>query len=162
MKLLGAMLILCGAALQCRVLLAARKRERDALRQFSAALEGLERSVRASLTPLPRLIERRGAGQYADAFFSAVLARLREGAPLPDGWREAAALAPLAERERAVLSCLADAFGGDEDDLLRALRAASQSLRDALHEREHDSAREGRLVTTLCFSLSLLITILLI
>ena len=162
MKLLGAALILCGAALQCHALLGARRQERAALRELSAALEGLERGIRASLMPLPRLLGQRGAGKYADAFFADVLAQLENGTPLPDGWREAAARTPLGEREQAVLSGLADAFGGEEDAVLRALRAAAQALRGTLTERERQSARDTRLVTTLCFSLSLLVTILLI
>ena len=162
MKLLGAALILCGAALQCHALLGARRQERAALRELSAALEGLERGIRASLMPLPRLLGQRGAGKYAEAFFADVLAQLENGTPLPDGWREAAARTPLGEREQTVLSGLADALGGEEDDLLRALHAAAQTLRDSLRERERQSARDTRLVTTLCFSLSLLVTILLI
>ena len=124
MKLLGAALILCGAALQCHALLGARRQERAALRELSAALEGLERGIRVSLMPLPRLLGQRGAGKYADAFFADVLAQLENGTPLPDGWREAAARTPLGEREQALLSGLADAFGGEEDAVLRALRAA--------------------------------------
>ena len=162
MKLLGAALILCGAALQCHALLGARRQERAALRELSAALEGLERGIRASLMPLPRLLGQRGAGKYADAFFADVLAQLENGTPLPDGWREAAARTPLGEREQAVLSGLANTFGGEEDAVLSALRAAAQALRSTLTERERQSARDTRLVTTLCFSLSLLVTILLI
>ena len=107
MKLLGAALILCGAALQCHALLGARRQERAALRELSAALEGLERGIRASLMPLPRLLGQRGAGKYADAFFADVLAQLENGTPLPDGWREAAARTPLGEREQAcaIRSC---------------------------------------------------------
>ena len=103
MKLLGAALILCGAALQCHALLGARRQESAALRELSAALEGLERGIRASLMPLPRLLGQRGAGKYADAFFADVLAQLENGTPLPDGWREAAARTPLGEREHEVL-----------------------------------------------------------
>ena len=103
MKLLGAALILCGAALQCHALLGARRQERAALRELSAALEGLERGIRASLMPLPRLLGQRGAGKYADAFFADVLAQLENGTPLPDGWREAAARTPLGEREQALV-----------------------------------------------------------
>ena len=112
--------------------------------------------------PLPRLLGQRGAGKYADTFFADVLAQLENGTPLPYGWREAAARTPLGEREQAVLSGLADALVGEEDAVLRALRAAAQALRGTLIERERKSARDTRLVTTLCFSLSLLVTILLI
>ena len=101
MKLLGAALILCGAALQCHALLGARRQERAALRELSAALEGLERGIRVSLMPLPRLLGQRGAGKYADAFFADVLAQLENGTPLPDGWREAAARTPLPAPSRA-------------------------------------------------------------
>ena len=87
MKLLGAALILCGAALQCHALLGARRQERAALRELSAALEGLERGIRASLMPLPRLLGQRGAGKYADAFFADVLAQLENGTPPPPGRR---------------------------------------------------------------------------
>ena len=45
---------------------------------------------------------------------------------------------------------------------IRALRAAAHALRGTLMERERQSARDTRLVTALCFSLSLLVTILLI
>ena len=103
-----------------------------------------------------------GGSFSADAFFADVLAQLENGTPLPDGWRKAAARTPLGEREQALLSGLADAFGGEEDAVLRALRAAAQALRGTLMERERQSARDTRLVTTLCFSLSLLVTILLI
>ena len=103
-----------------------------------------------------------GGSFSADAFFADVLAQLENGTPLPDGWREAAARTPLGEREQTVLSGLADALGGEEDAVLRALRAAAQALRGTLMERERQSARDTRLVTTLCFSLSLLVTILLI
>lgn len=74
-------------------------------------------------------------GKYADAFFADVLAQLENGTPLPDGWREAAARTPLGEREQALLSGLADTFGGEEDAVLRALRAAAQALRGTLTER---------------------------
>ena len=40
MKLLGAALILCGAALQCHALLGARRQERAALRELSAYVQG--------------------------------------------------------------------------------------------------------------------------
>ena len=61
----------------------------------------------------------------------------------------------------AALQCHA-LLGGEEDAVLRALRAVAQALRGTLTERERQSARDTRLVTTLCFSLSLLVTILLI
>ena len=93
MKLLGAALILCGAALQCHALLGARRQERAALRELSAALEGLERGIRASLMPLPRLLGQRGAGKYANAFFADVL-------PTPSAGRRTRCSAPCARRRR--------------------------------------------------------------
>ncbi len=101
MKLLGAALILCGAAPNAMRCSAHGGRSVPPC-GLSAALESLERGIRASLTPLPRLLGQRGRGKYADAFFADVLAQLENGTPLPDGWREAAARTPLGEREQAV------------------------------------------------------------
>ena len=105
MKLLGAALILCGAALQCHALLGARRQERAALRELSAALEGLERGIRASLMPLPRLLGQRGAGKYADAFFADVLAASGSRLcypvlPTPSAGRRTRCSAPCARRRR--------------------------------------------------------------
>ena len=79
---------------------------------------------------------------YTSAFFADVLAQLENGTPLPDGWREAAARTPLGEREQALLSGLADTFGGEEDAVLRALRAAAKALRGTLTERERQRAQD--------------------
>lgn len=164
MKALGAALILCGTAIVCRTLLGARRRERAALRELADALEGLEREVRVALVPLPRLLTRRGQGRYGDLFFSSILAmhEAEPDCPLPDCWRAAAQDLPLPSRERESVARPADAFGGEEEDLLRALCAAAQELRAALDAREIESARERRLIPALCFSLSLLLTVLLL
>lgn len=163
-KALGIALILCGAALLCRSLLASRRQERDTLRELAAALENLECGVRVSLTPMPRLLTRRGQGRYADAFFASMLV-LRETEPerpLPECWRAAAQRLPLSPQERESAARPADALGGEEESLLRALRTSAQELRAALARREAESARERRLIPALCFSLSLLVTVLLI
>ena len=162
MKLLGAALILFGAALQCHALLGARRQERAALRELSAALEGLERGIRASLMPLPRLLGQRGAGKYADAFFADVLAQLENGTPLPDGWRKAAARTPLGEREQAVLSGLADALGGEEESVCAALTLAASELsrlEEELRQRERET---GRITAALCLGGGAMLCILLL
>lgn len=164
MKLLGAVLILGGAGLLCREKLSRRRAEREALRALAAALEELEREVRASLTPLPRLLERCAAGGRAESFFAAILSqRQREpDAPLPDHWRAAAHSLPLSLREQESLARPAAALGGEEEDLLRALRAASTELRASLAERERSAAGEERLIAAISLSLSLLFAILLV
>lgn len=164
MKLLGAVLILGGAGLLCREKLSRRRAEREALRALAAALEGLEREIRVSLAPLPRILEHCAAGGCAAPFFAAILSqRQREpDAPLPDHWRAAARSLPLSLREQESLARPAAALGGEEEDLLRALRAASSELRAALAERERNAAGEDRLIAALSLSLSLLFAILLI
>ena len=65
---------------------------------------------------------------------------------------------------RLVAACAREGLIADTP--LRAwpqdVRGEAQALRGTLIERERQSARDTRLVTTLCFSLSLLVTILLI
>lgn len=163
MKLLGAMLLLGSAGLLCRTELAQRRREREALRALAAALESLERGVRVSLAPLPCLMEQCGEGIAGD-FFSAVLSRAREepDVSLPALWRAETHSLPLSPRERECLARPALAFGGEEEDLLRALRDCAAELRASLAERERAAAGESRLIATLSFSLSILFAILLI
>ena len=163
MKLLGAALILCGAAPNAMRCSAHGGRSVPPCGSFPPHWRAWSAGY------APRSCRCRGCsdsaarGKYADAFFADVLARSwrmgrrcrTAGAKPPPGRRSASG-------SRLLLSGLADAFGGEEDAVLRALRAAAQALRGTLTERERQSARDTRLVTTLCFSLSLLVTILLI
>ena len=148
---------------QCHALLGARRQERAALRELSAALEGLGAGY------APRSCRCRGCsgsarrGEYADAFFADVLAQLENGTPLPDGWwrRPPPGRRSASGAGCAIRSCRRARRGG-RTRCSAPLRAAAQALRGTLMERERQNARDTRLVTTLCFSLSLLVTILLI
>lgn len=164
MKLLGAVLILCGAALHCITLFSLRRRQREALLQLSAAIEGLARELRVSLVPMPQLLARRGQGYYADAFFCTVLEKRqqRADAALPECWREAVQLLPLSKREQESLARPAAAFGGEEEDLLRALHTAAVELRASLSTLDRESAKSSRVIPALCFGSAILLTALLI
>jgi len=164
MKLLGAALILSGSLLVRTRLLLARRRERQALRESIAALEYLSRELSCSLLPLPRLLERRGLGAYADGLFSHTLAlHAADGdVPLALCWRAAAERLPLAAAERETLARTAEAFGGTEESALAALRGGISALRAALAERRREERQSGRLTGALCLSGGALLVILLL
>lgn len=163
MKLLGAVLILSGSLLVRARLLLTRRRERQALCEIIAALEYLARELRSSLLPLPRLLERRGLGAYADEFFSQTLTLHTADGDIPFAlcWREAAARLPLAAPERETLLRTAEAFGGEEESALAALRGGISALRAALEGRQVEERRNGRLTGALCLSGGMLLVILL-
>lgn len=164
LKLAGAALIAGGALMIRQRLLLAGKRERETLDDLAAALACLERGVRTSLRPLPRLLEERGIGRYADEFFERVLAARAADAdrPLSDCWREAARRLALSARERETLARVSDAFGGEEEGLLSALHGALEELNAARRERARTAREDARLINAVCLSAGTLLTILLI
>lgn len=162
MKLLGAALILTGSGLACMLRLTAARRERQALRELSAALELLARGIRTRLLPLPRLMERRGLGRCADAFFARVLAPASDDAPLARRWREAAETLPLRPRERETLARAAEAFGETEEGVVASLLSCAQELREAGAARESELREARRLVPTVCFGGGVLLVVLLL
>lgn len=163
MKLLGTFLLLAGAMQLRAAALGGARRERRALRDLIAAMEHLRRGVQSLRSPLPELLSCCGLGVYADRFFAQILdGRGQDGdRPLPDCWREAVGALPLGVREKETLVRAADALGGDEEGLLRALDGTAEELRGALHAREAGSAREDRVTTALCLSFGILAAVLL-
>ena len=163
-RLIGAALLLSGTALLYGGIAGGRRRELCALRELIAALEFLERGVRASLTPMPRLLAQRGLGVQADAFFTRLRGLLRadDGCSFAECWRAAAEPLPLRPQEKEMLAALGAALGGEEESVLLALQNTARALRTALSAREAAQRQESRLSGTLCFSGGLLLTILLL
>lgn len=164
MRGLGAALLFLGAALVRAAYLGERRRERCALREMVQALAYLEQGVRVLHLPLPRLLERQGGGRYADGFFARILEKhtALPDCPLPECWRAAALTLPLPTREREAICRLADALGGEEEDLLRALGGGARQLQKALEAMEEKSGQEERLITAVCMSGGALTAILLL
>lgn len=162
MKLLGAVLILSGSTLVCLHRLADARRERQVLRELAAALELLAHGVRTSLLPLPRLMERRGQGEFADDFFARVLALRESGAPLDCCWRETAQTLPLRPQERCTLLHAADAFGQSEEGVVSVLFECARELRAALTVHRSEAVQSKRLTLTLCFGGGVLLVVMLL
>lgn len=162
MKLLGAALILTGSALACTHRLTSARRERQALRELSSALELLARGIRTRLLPLPRLMERRGLGRCADDFFTRVLAETPDGAPLARRWCAAAETLPLRPRERETLARASEAFGETEEGVVASLLSCAQELREAARARESELREARRLVPTVCFGGGAMLIVLLL
>lgn len=162
MKLLGAVLILAGSSLTAMYRLAEGRRERQALRELAAALELLAHGVRTSLLPLPRLMERRGGGTFADGFFAHILTAWGEGASLGERWRAAAEMLPLRARERETLARAADAFGESEEGITAVLLDCARSLRESEAVRRDEAAASQRLTLTLALGGGVLLTVMLL
>ena len=162
LRLTGAALLLGAAFLLRQDILARGRRRRDTLRALAGGFLALERAVRLTLSPLPALLHELSCAPEADAFFSAVSARLAAGQTLERAWREEAQRLPLDPREREAVALLGTALGGGEDGVCTALAQASELL--AQQERALASAaRAGARVTTaLCLGGGTLLVILLL
>lgn len=164
-RVLGALLILGGGGVQRWLMLREKRRARETLRELSLALETLARELRMSLAPLPRLLLRSGLGKTADAFFACVMRSYAAGGgdrPLADCWQDAVEELGLSPQDANTVVSVASAFGAQEDELASALNTAALSLRASLLERQSVQRQEEKLVTTLCLSLSILLTVLLL
>ena len=164
MKAVGSVFILTGGFLLWQMRMRERRRERETLRELSAALRSMGETLRMTRPPLPWLLERaaeRCAGAAAD-FFRAGAAALRRGEGLEEPWQKAAKALSLGERETARLQELACSLKGDEENICKVINLATKSLEEALLLREQRRREEERQLTAVCFSASALLVILLI
>ena len=163
-RFLGCILILLSGFLLRFIVLTVRRHERQALYEIVQALQFLEQEVRATLSPLPRLLDHQGFGPYADSFFHSVLSMHRKNPDLAlaQCWSIAVASLPLRAKEKDRLLRLANRLNADEEDVLRALHEASGALQQALKEKEYQQKDQDKLITSICLSCSVLLLILLI
>ena len=161
LRWLGAGLILCGGLSVRHGLLESGRRIQRTRRALAGAFETMEAEIRLLLTPVPTLL-RRSWGDDADAFFANVSKALASGTPLAEAWRRAAEKLALPEDERETVAALGARLGGMEEGVCAALTLAASTLRRAYDATEAGRREQERLTTTLCISISLLLTVLLI
>ncbi len=157
MKAAGTLSVLFAAFALRAALLRTGRDELRLLRALAFSLTVLAQQISATLTPLPKLLRRGDWPQAAQPFFLGVLEGLDSGHSLEQSWQVAAQTIPLAEPERALLAAPAAVLRGNEEQLLRALRAAAQALGTAAQEKAAHRAARERLITTVCMSGTLML-----
>ena len=169
LKVLGAMLLICGAAAMGFSAAGVLRRRVEGLRGLLAALERMEREISFRLTPVPDLIRllARDAPPPVNGFFRACLARLpRLGERrFSELWREALAECPmdLAPEDRTLWGEVGDVLGRyDAGGQLASLEEIAARLRRQLERAEADHARLGRVYGALGLTAGSMLAILLI
>lgn len=170
LKLLGALLLIIGAASLGFGAAAQLTARVTGLRSLTAALEQMERELAFRLTPMPELLGRlaQQAQQPASMFF----ARCRENMntlgerTLGEIWREALEQEPdllLSREEHQVMRALGDVLGRyDGEEQRVALRAASADLGRYMKQAENERNRMGRVYGALGLGAGAMLVILLL
>lgn len=161
LRALGAALILCGGILTRHTLLEEGRRIQRTRRALAASFEGMEAEIRSMLTPAPKLLLRPCADE-AETFFRQTRESLSRGEPFAAAWREASASLKLPETEREAVASLGARLDSGEESACAALRLTAAELRNAYAQAERTRVEQERLTTSICVSISLFLTILLL
>lgn len=164
LKLLGSACVLGGGVLAVVRKLAERRRQRQTLADLTTALRHMAEEIRLMRTPLPRLLEgsAQGLSEDAAAFFLAVSDGLRQGESAAESWCRAAAVLPLAERDRAAISAVGKCLQGDEESACKGISLAIYELAKSAEEWEKLRPEEAKRTAALYLSAAALLVILLI
>lgn len=150
MKTAGTLSVLLGGLALRAALVRAGRDELGLLRALVASLTMLSQQISATLTPLPRLLRQGDWPREAEPFFLMILDGLDGGNTPEQSWRDAAQTMPLKENERALLAVPSTVLRGEEEQLLRALRASAEALEAAARERAARRGERERLITAVC------------
>ena len=159
---LACALIMAGCVALRQTWCAARRREQRLRRALSAALAQIAREVQLLLTPLPRLLRRRGRREMADGFCAAVTEKLDAGETLSAAWRAAAFALPLPEEEREALARCGASLDGTAETACASLTLAAGELDRAYERAAAELPARERLATALCLSLGALLCVVLL
>lgn len=170
LKMLGALLLMTGAAglgFGAAAQLTARA---TALRALVAALNQMERELSFRLTPMPELLWRvaHQAEPPAALFFAQCHSKLAElgERSLSELWRQALEEEPdllLNPEERQIMRTLGDVLGRfDAEEQRLALRTAAADLGRCLEQADRERSRMGRVYGTLGMGAGAMLVILLL
>lgn len=162
MKTAGTLSVLLGGLALRAALVRAGRDELRLLRALAASLTLLTRQISATLAPLPRLLRQGDWPREAESFFLMILDGLADGSSIEQSWRAAAQAMPLRENERALLAAPSEVLRGDEEPLLRALRAAAEAMEAAAREKAARRGEQERLITAVCVSGTLMLLLVIV
>lgn len=162
LKVVGAALILSAGVVMRRRLLFDGRREQKALFQLTQLLLHFSGEIRLLRRTMPQLLSRRGFGEYGDRFLADVASGAARDRDMAKSWCRAAENLPIAQREREELAALGGFFSADAASLSVHFSAAAQLLQQSAAKKQIEAQKREKLITALCFSGSLLLSILLI
>ena len=159
MKALGTLLLIC-AGLWARYQILAQHQERIHMGEaLLAALQILERGVYLLRRPLAELVEQcRSMGPLTAPFWTVVAGEMTAGRSFQQAWQLGVEALPAPYGE--LLAPLGQTLpAGTGEDLLHQVR---EDVYRAVGQARQESGERNKLVTALCLSASLLLTVVLL
>lgn len=162
LRLLGGALILVGGIQLRGMILSASRRELQTQYELRDALVQLEKEVKFTLTPMPKLLMSGDFGPNVSAFFAAVCDDLRLEKTLAESWSAQAQSLPLPRRIKERFTRLGLSLSGDEESVRQALVLMAEELSESTENQERTQRDRERLTTGLCMSASIMLALVLI
>lgn len=162
LRLLGGVLIVSGGILLRETILRAARKELQTQRELRDALLQLEKEIKFTLTPLPKLLLRDDFEPYAAQYFRKVGRDLLRGETLAESWAAHAQTLSLPQRIRDRFARLGVSLSGEEESVRRTLLLMVSELSESIEAQERIRRERERLTTVLCISISLMLVLLLI
>ena len=159
MKALGVLLLLGGGLWVRQGVLRAYQEKIRLGQELLAALQILERGVYVLRRPLGELAgECRAQGRFTAVFWAAIEEELTRGTPFQRIWQKELSLLPPPYGE--LLAPLGQTLPAGEDPAL--LHQVREDVYRAVGQARQESGERNKLVTALCLSASLLLTVVLL
>ena len=160
-RLLGGVLIISSGLLLRGTILRASRRELETQRELRDALLLLEKEIKFTLMPLPKLL-RMEFGCCVSAFFSAVSDDLCSEKTLSESWQTHTQRLFLPQRIKLRFARLGADLVGEEESIRRTLLLMAEELSESMEAQERTQRERERLTTALCLSGSFLLVLVLL
>lgn len=162
LRLLGGGMILAGGILLRGTILSASRRELQTQCELRDALMLLEKEIKFTLTPMPKLLMSENFGASVSEFFAAICNDLQREKTLAQSWSTHAQDLALPQRIKGRFARLGRSLSGDEDSVRQALALMAETLSESIETQERTQRDRERLTTMLCISASIMLVLVLI
>lgn len=162
LRLFGAGMILAGGILLRGTILSASRRELQTQCELRDALMLLEKEIKFTLTPMPKLLMSENFGASVSEYFSAVCEDLRMEKTLAESWSAHAQNLALPQRIKERFVRLGRSLDGDEESVRQALVLMAEVLSESIETQERTQCERERLTTMLCISASIMLALMLV
>lgn len=160
LRMFGGVLIFSGGLLARRAWVETCRREQSMRRELEEAFLRMADEIHVLRTPLPVLL-RRQCGRETERFFQDIISNINKYKSIDMAWRKSSERLALPSADRAAISSVGQRVGGEEESVCAALMLCAAELHRNREAVEAGRMERERLITAVCVSISLFLTIFL-